>query len=100
MARRQKKGPNITAAVVNTRGKNTSIVVSTKNTSMPLTRTRTANASIVTNTGNTNAKRAPLPLPLPSLPPPATEKLNPLPPLEIQVWTTGPCWRTWRNRGP
>lgn len=100
MGRRQKRGPNITAAAVNTRGKNTSIVVSTKNTSMPLMRTRTANASIATNTGNTNAKRAPLPLVLSSMAPPATEKLNPLPPLEIQVWTTGPCWKIWRNRGP
>lgn len=100
MAKRQKRGPSITAAVVNTRGKNTSIVVSTKNTSMPLMRIRTANASIVTNIGNTNAKRAPLPPVLLSLPPPATEKLNLLPPLEIQVWTTGRCWRIWRNRGP
>lgn len=100
MARRQKKGPNITAAAVNTRGKNTSTAVSTKNTSMRLMRTRTENVSIVTNIGNTNAKRAPLPLVLSSLAPPATGKLNPLPPPEIQVWTTGLCWRTWRNRGP
>lgn len=101
MARRQKRGPNITAAAaVNTRGKNTSTAVSTKNTSMPLMRTRTANASTVTNTGNTNAKRAPLPLLLSSSAPPVTEKLNPLPPLEIQVWMTGPCWRIWRSRGP
>lgn len=100
MARRQKRGPNITAVAVNTRGKNTSIVVSTKNTSMSLMRTRTVNASTVINTGNTNAKRAPLPLVLSSLAPPVTKKLNPLPLLEIQVWTTGPCWRIWRNRGP
>lgn len=100
MARRRKKGPNITAAAANTRGKNTSTVVSTKSTSMPLMRTRTANVSIVTNIGNTNAKRALLPLVLSSLAPLATEKLNPPPPLEIPVWTTGPCWRIWRNRGP
>lgn len=100
MARRQRRGPNITAVAVNTSGKNTSIAVSTKSTNMPLMRTRTANASIDTNIGNTNAKRAPLPLPLSSLAPLLIEKLNLLLLLEIQVWMTGPCWRIWRNRGP
>lgn len=100
MVRRLRRGPNITAAAVNTRGKNTSIAVSTKSTNMPLMRTRTANASIVTNIGNTNAKMAPLLLVRSSLDPPPTEKWNPLPPLEIRVWTTGRCWRIWRNRGP
>lgn len=98
--RRQRRAPNTTAAAGNTRGKNISTVVSTKNTSMPLTRTRTANANIVINTGNTNAKRAPLPRVLSCLVPPAIEKVNPLPPLETLAWMTGPCWRTWKNRGP
>lgn len=100
MVRRQKRGPNITAAVVNTRGKNTSIAVSTKNTSMPRMTTRTVNGSIGTNTGNTNAKRAPLPLVLSTLALLATKKSNPLPPLETQAWTIGLYLRIWRNRGP
>lgn len=98
--RRRMKSPNITAAVANTRGKNTSTAASTKSINMRLMKTRTANASIDINIGNTNAKSAPLPQLPPYLAPPANRKWNLLPRLEIQVWTTGLCWRIWRSRGP
>lgn len=98
-ARKQRRSPNITAVVANTKGKNTSIAASTKNTNTPQTKTRSANGDIATNIGNTSAKRARRPL-VPASFPPLVEKLNPLLPLEIQVWMTGHCWRTWRNRGP
>lgn len=101
MVRRLRKGPSITAAVVgNTRGKNTNIAASTKSTNTQQRKTRTRSASIVTNIGNINAKRPPPP---PKTPPsawPATGRWNLLRPPETRVWTTGPCWRTWRSRGP